>query len=746
MSKSIKICVLLCLILTLNSFADDFFIKDLQDATNWGDWFLPEGMEPKTGTPPKYLPYYRWDDNDWGWTHTPAFVNSPTKIISATLEVEAWDVRLTDIERHELYGDGIYLGPLTQPPGTEDLSPNTFVDLGWSTTKIILGPEALAALMDGSMDIWLDIDATTNMPSGEGCRAVTLRSSTLTVYYSTNPSDGTEEPTGGTEEPTGGTEEPTGGTEEPTGGTEEPTGGTEEPTGGTEEPADDDDEPVDDDEEPVGEPEEPAGNSNDTGKPVKEPDPQKDYSSAELVTYTFESIDESLPRVGDFGDGISQIGVEQAWFAFDISVIPDDAQVVSARFSADMIDYNGEATQRTLWYHSDDSWIVTKRPNLSDLWETPADGPIVGKVVHDNSSWALTTIDIDVDAFDLSSDLIDNYLSLMLTGPESYYFSGGAVNITNAELEISIVSGGQIDDSNGVMLALGKEEIVRAGDMDIIVPGYSVPSFVDWNNDGLKDLVIGEGGSFGDAKILVYLNIGTKSEPQFLEDLCFYAQSYNYDLTCAASGCLGCFPRVVYWDADECKDLLVGQSDGTVKIFKNKWTDSYPIFDDGTLLQVGGSNIDVGSRATPSITDWNNDGKKDLVVGAMDGRIHLFINEGTDTEPVFIKEIYAQENGSDLIVPGGRSSPEVRDLDGDGCKDILTGNTDGQILLYVNVGTDKAPEFSGYSFVESDGFVIDLEDSPRSRPFVCDWTADGYLDVLVGAGDGKVHLYQSVPE
>jgi hypothetical protein len=28
---------------------------------------------------------------------------------------------------------------------------------------------------------------------------------------------------------------------------------------------------------------------------------------------------------------------------------------------------------------------------------------------------------------------------------------------------------------------------------------------------------------------------------------------------------------------------------------------------------------------------------------------------------------------------------------------------------------------------------------------VCDWTGDGYLDVLIGAGDGKVHLYQTIP-
>jgi len=309
---------------------------------------------------------------------------------------------------------------------------------------------------------------------------------------------------------------------------------------------------------------------------------------------------------------------------------------------------------------------------------------------------------------------------------------------------------------DGTPLYLGPEELIQADGFDIVVSGYSVPSFVDWNNDNLKDLVIGEGGGYGDAKVRVYLNVGTESEPKFSYYF-YYAQSNGSDLTCPASGCMGCFPRVYYWDADERKDLLVGQADGTVKIFLNIGTDESPTFDGGTLLQIGkpGSktNIDVGNRATPSFVDWNNDDRKDLVVGAYDARIHIFINEGTDTEPDFLVETFAQANDSDLAVPGYRASPVIFDLDGDGRKDILAGNTDGQLLFYRNVGTDAKPSFSGYSLIESSGVPIDLPGSPRSRPFVCYWTGDGhfgpidaYPDVLIGAGDGKVHLYRGIPE
>jgi len=195
--------------------------------------------------------------------------------------------------------------------------------------------------------------------------------------------------------------------------------------------------------------------------------------------------------------------------------------------------------------------------------------------------------------------------------------------------------------------------------------------------------------------------------------------------------------------------LVAGHGNGTIKIFLNIGTDESPTFDGGTLLQVGQpglkTNIDVGDRATPCIVDWNNDGKKDLVVGALDSKIHIFINEGTDTAPDFRVETFAQASGSPLTVPSQRSSPDILDLDGDGKKDLLTGNTNGELLFYSNDANDTAPAFSVYTRVDSNGVPIDLAGTPRSRPFVCDWTQDGYLDVLIGAGDGKVHLYRNIP-
>ncbi len=302
------------------------------------------------------------------------------------------------------------------------------------------------------------------------------------------------------------------------------------------------------------------------------------------------------------------------------------------------------------------------------------------------------------------------------------------------------------------LLHLGSEEFVRADGVDIDVPGYSVPSFTYWNSDNLPDLVVGQGsGSNPPGKVRVYLNDGNDTEPNFSDF--FYARSGGSDLTCAASGCMGCFPRVVYWDADARKDLLVGQANGTVKIFLNVGTEDAAVFGNGADVLAGfpGAPLDVGYRATPTYLDWDNDGKTDIITGALDGSIRLFRNCGCgqSVPPSFMSSPYAgtpiQADGQDLRVPSDRSSPVVMDLDGDGKKDILTGNTNGQLLFYKNIGTDYTPVFSPCSYIESNGTKIDLSSS-RSRPFVCDFNADGYLDVLIGASDGKVHLYKSVPQ
>jgi hypothetical protein len=199
---------------------------------------------------------------------------------------------------------------------------------------------------------------------------------------------------------------------------------------------------------------------------------------------------------------------------------------------------------------------------------------------------------------------------------------------------------------------------------------------------------------------------------------------------------------VAFWDSDNLPDLIIGLADGRVAIHLNIGTTGAPVFDEGQYLQAGGVGLDVGSRATPVFVDWNDDDRRDLVVGGYDGLIHVFINTGADTAPVFAAETLAQTTAGTLQVSSNRASPVLLDFNGSGLPDLIVGNTNGQLVAYINVGSAGSPVFGYFTLITSQASTIDLAGSARSRPAACDWDADGEIDLLVGGSDGRVHLYR----
>ena len=80
-----------------------------------------------------------------------------------------------------------------------------------------------------------------------------------------------------------------------------------------------------------------------------------------------------------------------------------------------------------------------------------------------------------------------------------------------------------------------------------------------------------------------------------------------------------------------------------------------PILESGTDIEADGVPIAVSSGySTPFVVDWNNDARKDLLIGQRSGgKVRLYLNQGTDTNPVFNAFSYLQAAGSDISLPGG---------------------------------------------------------------------------------------------
>ncbi|MHC4942992.1 MAG: hypothetical protein ACYTG7_08240 [Planctomycetota bacterium] len=79
-----------------------------------------------------------------------------------------------------------------------------------------------------------------------------------------------------------------------------------------------------------------------------------------------------------------------------------------------------------------------------------------------------------------------------------------------------------------------------------------------------------------------------------------------------------------------------------------------PELEEGVFIQDGGSDLLVDWCSVPCVVDWNNDGAKDLLVGQfVNGWIWLFLNEGTDLNPLFNGGSLVESNGSPIKADAG---------------------------------------------------------------------------------------------
>ncbi len=80
-------------------------------------------------------------------------------------------------------------------------------------------------------------------------------------------------------------------------------------------------------------------------------------------------------------------------------------------------------------------------------------------------------------------------------------------------------------------------------------------------------------------------------------------------------------------------------------------------FEKGVKLKAANETIDIKvGHLVPVTTDWNGDGKKDLIIGHFtgpEGNIRLFLNEGTDASPVLSKGVPLVAAGKPIRMDGG---------------------------------------------------------------------------------------------
>jgi len=128
------------------------------------------------------------------------------------------------------------------------------------------------------------------------------------------------------------------------------------------------------------------------------------------------------------------------------------------------------------------------------------------------------------------------------------------------------------------------------------------------------------------------------------------------------------------FNADDAEDVLIVYEDGRVNLLENTVSNDH-FLDRGELLNIYGSALSLAR------IDFNNDGFDDLIAGTLeschadDECLSLFVNNGSG----FSRESLNLDLGGNKV-----NSLKAKDLNLDGCEDLVISDSSGKISIYYN--------------------------------------------------------------
>ena len=314
--------------------------------------------------------------------------------------------------------------------------------------------------------------------------------------------------------------------------------------------------------------------------------------------------------------------------------------------------------------------------------------------------------------------------------------------------------GFEIDDDRCVQLwtnngtaaspiwSLEDDNFIQNGTID--VGRGAIPKLVDLDGDGDLDLVVGnkeryEGVANTPSAIALFENIGTNIAPSFKW------KTWNaIDLT--ANNIESAFPALGDLDDDGDLDLLLGDELGYLHQFENiAGPGAWPIWEleELSISDINGETIDVGQFAAPQFMDIDGDGELDLIIGEKNGSLQLYlhcITEGASSWCLATSE----ENGSNWAGIQANQQSAINGYstpclyqDGAGVH-VMIGNELGAIQYYGVLNPAAILD----PLVEITNSVGNFIHGTRSAASFADVNGDEIPEMLIGIHNGGVRWHQ----
>lgn len=302
---------------------------------------------------------------------------------------------------------------------------------------------------------------------------------------------------------------------------------------------------------------------------------------------------------------------------------------------------------------------------------------------------------------------------------------------------------------------------------------------VDWDGDGLADLLVGfddlegywpDDGAFprsqqigfnqlaghpgydrdgrwrGRAprgRLLWLKNVGSIDEPRWRLQEEIVAETGPVDSAARPA------PLAVCWHGGETPELLTTDARGAVHLYRNFGGQRPPVLMEPRPLRLGPRDpLTLPDDRTGLIAaDLDGDRRVELIYGGSDGRVFAIRSRSRD-------EVFGPEPilcaGRTLRL-GGRSVVAVADIDDDGDLDLIVGDGPGRLFWVEDSGGPGDHRYQPPVELEASGLPFRVDPGPDglshgpsgprlgyARPALADWKGRGKLDLIVGTAGGEI--------